>query len=866
MGRGDKFSCKRNLNKRVRSNDKGSDESDEDYVVSDEEEEESEADLEEYRSSLDGGESEEGFNGAEEEELYELEEENVRQRSFGRPKRIEGHRADRKIGGKKSRKMNKVVSDDEEEEEEDRMDYEEDEGEELSWKTKVGKPKAKKEDEDDDYQEGEDDEEEEEDDGNEEEEIYMEMVKSEKVDEGSLHNSENGLVMLGERDDVRYETGEEDDGDYEDEDDDDDEEFTPDEYISLEEEEEEELVVASKKNKTLKSCKTSKRKRTTGGCKRRKKRISVARPRLPKGGKRKRGRKRKERSDDENDDLVDDYAFARKKSKKKPSKGRGRYAVASDSDFVSSGESGYEYTISEEEREQVREASKLLSTTSRAVSSSRQTQVAEDLPPIRKSLVKKGKEKLEVVKMEVIKHVCLICLSEEDRRRLRGTLDCCSHYFCFTCIMEWSKVESRCPLCKQRACLREVVIPVPERDQVYQPTEEELRSYLDPYENVICTECRQGGDDGLMLLCDLCDSSAHTYCVGLGREVPEGNWYCEGCRSVALGSPTSRAHGIPSELRTTNGWYNRPSPPVIPVVSLEASLLTSPRTPFFHGFENILSPRLPNGDVLGSFPSGSGTPTLSRRRSLHRHIQNIINSNRLNSMAGRTDGTSVANSSNGFAAVHIDHGRESESPQPVKTHETSMPLCTIIEERERDNNRSSSISGTELVSSRPDHLRREEAVRNPSNSSSGLWPGLADAGPVACNRQHQLGYLPNTVSVFRVTPEGDRSIEREQLQLTVTTHLKNLSRQIDLGQATFNEIATCSIHTILAACGLEHRSSEVHVVTPPVTCPHGGGIAVEMGSSSMMKGCCSSCFDSFVKDVVKTIMETRQPHWLSLGL
>lgn len=54
--------------------------------------------------------------------------------------------------------------------------------------------------------------------------------------------------------------------------------------------------------------------------------------------------------------------------------------------------------------------------------------------------------------------------------------------------------------------------------QVYQPTEEELRSYLDPYENIICSECHQGEDDGLMLLCDLCDSSAHTYCVGLGRK------------------------------------------------------------------------------------------------------------------------------------------------------------------------------------------------------------------------------------------------------------------------------------------------------------------------------------------------------------
>lgn len=44
--------------------------------------------------------------------------------------------------------------------------------------------------------------------------------------------------------------------------------------------------------------------------------------------------------------------------------------------------------------------------------------------------------------------VCGICLTEEEVER--GKLDCCDHYFCFGCIMEWSKVESRCPTCKQR--------------------------------------------------------------------------------------------------------------------------------------------------------------------------------------------------------------------------------------------------------------------------------------------------------------------------------------------------------------------------------------------------------------------------------
>ncbi|KAL0422082.1 UNVERIFIED_CONTAM: hypothetical protein Slati_3231100 [Sesamum latifolium] len=235
--------------------------------------------------------------------------------------------------------------------------------------------------------------------------------------------------------------------------------------------------------------------------------------------------------------------------------------VNSDSDFVSSGSSDYEYTISEEEREQVREATEFcrrLNPSLRSSSSLKMIKEEEALPSKTKRPGKKGKQKMIDMKIEVGKQVCGICLSEEGKRTVRGVLNCCSHYFCFACIMEWSKVESRCPLCKQRFAtisrtarandgqdLKDAVFPVPERDQVYQPSEEELRGYLDPYENVLCTECQQGGDDAFMLLCDLCDSPAHTYCVGLGREVPDGNWYCDGCRPTALASSTAQVLTLP---------------------------------------------------------------------------------------------------------------------------------------------------------------------------------------------------------------------------------------------------------------------------------------------------------------------------------
>lgn len=71
---------------------------------------------------------------------------------------------------------------------------------------------------------------------------------------------------------------------------------------------------------------------------------------------------------------------------------------------------------------------------------------------------------------------CGICLLEDDRA-IRGWVDSCDHYFCFVCIMEWAKVESRCPMCKRRfSTIRrppkpgvfpsERIVNVPVRDQV----------------------------------------------------------------------------------------------------------------------------------------------------------------------------------------------------------------------------------------------------------------------------------------------------------------------------------------------------------------------------------------------------------------
>ncbi|KAL5199551.1 hypothetical protein ABZP36_020754 [Zizania latifolia] len=138
---------------------------------------------------------------------------------------------------------------------------------------------------------------------------------------------------------------------------------------------------------------------------------------------------------------------------------------------------------------------------------------------------------------------CGICLTDA-RLAIRGELDCCTHHFCFVCIMAWARVESRCPFCKARfrairrppvpGCFpSERLVTVAERSQVCNPSGHVNSTVnTDPYANTSCSVCNCSSDDNLLLLCELCDSAAHTYCVGLGTVIPEDDWFCTDCMTA----------------------------------------------------------------------------------------------------------------------------------------------------------------------------------------------------------------------------------------------------------------------------------------------------------------------------------------------
>ena len=144
-----------------------------------------------------------------------------------------------------------------------------------------------------------------------------------------------------------------------------------------------------------------------------------------------------------------------------------------------------------------------------------------------------------------------------------------------------------------------------------------------------------------MLLCDLCDSPAHTYCVGLGREVPEGNWYCEGCRPSAVGFTPPQDQDLTPAHRANNTALNNPSS-FENMTEIDLNM-TIPETPMTPVNQLLVSPRQPSGEGFqpAAPVSSIGASTLSRRRSRAHRLQYLLSSNRLIHTAMRVDRSST---------------------------------------------------------------------------------------------------------------------------------------------------------------------------------------------------------------------------------
>ncbi|CAA2967616.1 chromodomain-helicase-DNA-binding 5-like isoform X1, partial [Olea europaea subsp. europaea] len=763
MARRGNVGYKRNTRNRDQLEGNGLDDSDEDYKVGEDEEiNESE---DEYCSSFAEDESEESLGKFGEEEEDEWVEKKVK--FVERPRGQKGFRGKKKNGGlKKKRKKVVVYSEEEEDNDSDndfastkgrkkkRVSYKEEEEEEdvievlyresdrrqrprkktmVSYKEdnddfddEISRKNTKFSDEEEKdnmaYDDSDDDDDDflpDEVDGIEDNDDFDDEISRKKIE----------FSDIKEKDDVACDDSE---------DDDDDDNFLPEEIDGIGDEEESPVTTKNKIGRASMEEKGN----VTG--RRKSRNAKVTKKTKGKRSIKKQGSTGKVRSDC-GKEFRDDNQTVQKKITARGMSWR-KSASDSDSDFVSPGSSDHEYTISEDEREQIREASEFCG----SLRSSNSKLIEENfiLPPQRKRAVRKGKGKVEGIEVEAGKQVCGICLSEEGKRTVRGTLNCCSHYFCFACIIEWSKVESRCPLCKQRFStisrtaradaglgLRTQVITVPERDQIYQPSEEERRGYLDPYENVLCIECLQGGDDALMLLCDICDSPAHTYCVGLGHEVPEGNWYCDGCRPTALAS--SGAQGLNPNV--DHGASNNLSVGSSPVASAREAFdlneLYVPDTQLTQGTEHSLSPRHSLGNIQAASPaSGTGAATLLERRRIQRQIHQFLNYR--SRPSDRTDGM-VTVSGKGPFGTQVGGGRELVPGYTVAP--MRMAPRNIYLQGSLLDNPTLPFHPREVFSPRFSNFRRQSLRNQASTSADHSLGGMTLSEFIGINRRFGLG-------------------------------------------------------------------------------------------------------------------------------
>nr|CAH7721397.1 unnamed protein product [Callosobruchus chinensis] len=128
---------------------------------------------------------------------------------------------------------------------------------------------------------------------------------------------------------------------------------------------------------------------------------------------------------------------------------------------------------------------------------------------------------------------CPICLLRFKNQEV-GTPESCDHMFCLECLQEWSKNMNTCPVDRQEYSLilarKNVDGEIIRRIPVEKPSLENFENIID--DPTFCVICGSRDHEDRMLLCDGCDQGFHMYCLEPPLDnIPEGAWYCPGCRS-----------------------------------------------------------------------------------------------------------------------------------------------------------------------------------------------------------------------------------------------------------------------------------------------------------------------------------------------
>ncbi|KAM7279456.1 hypothetical protein ACFE04_006590 [Oxalis oulophora] len=668
---------------------------------------------------------------------------------------------------------------------------------------------------------------------------------------------------------------------------------------------------------------------------------------------------------------------------------------------------------------------------------------------------------------------CGICLlSSDDENTLRGYIDSCNHYYCYTCILEWAKVESRCPLCKARfttvtrppkqpSFWSQRIVQIPKRDQPYfmaplvdqndnlgdqtmflsqstwfftelvtdrfdnmhdhlsdmKPatiswTHPEIwnslrlleriiqgytlfvRSLLcrgtlvyhllgnatvgpsDQYSTKVCSVCSINEDDCLLLLCDLCDTPSHTYCVGLGATVPEGDWFCHDCSvSKSIYNKTEQDDGDVSNSEANVSIFDIVSDQVVERTTNQGCVAN----------ELTESSSRPSQNIASSTPA-SGSRTLRRCENVQNRVRLIrenwdglrngslrfssgsVESGLTSQRKVNTDKVQCNNSTSSVSnnqQLHIEASAPIVQSATLRDIDKSWKMLDIAKSIKRRHESASNIrlqdskqKGISLSMGKAPNLNQNLNIAKSQHRVGDVKGTLCEARKGRSSSQDEYNYLQSrfgankyssyekqkhsgssskkintTLSTtnptgYLETPLKYRDeIEREaykvrglkhlprdthgspsrlpnehgmssspmalvrdkleksldtnkrkvgfgkhmaesnsktsydakiEIQSLVKLNLKPLTKEKRLGIDEFKEVARVCTHTILAACGLEHRKSEARPF-PSCVCSHTNEIQ-QLNKSSLMSNCCRECFDVFVKDTVNYIMTDRTGH------
>lgn len=290
-----------------------------------------------------------------------------------------------------------------------------------------------------------------------------------------------------------------------------------------------------------------------------------------------------------------------------------------------------------------------------------------------------------------------------------------------------------------------------------------------------------------MLLCDLCDSPAHTYCVGLGHEVPEGNWYCDGCRPTVLASSNAQSLNLTPNLGTDNNLSVGTSARE----TFDLNELYVPETPLSQVPGHSPSPRYPVGDVQSPSPaSGQGAFTLHERRRIQRQIHQLLNNR--SRQSDRTDGVPPVSGISLFGSQIFGDGvMAPQHPVPVQ-----LAPQSIYHQGRLSDFTAPAVYGREVLSPRLNSLRGQLFHQASTSADHGLGglPHSEFSGTNAridqvfgnqqllpCNSRSNTG-ADASISTYQYREVSSlSSLEKEQVQSLVKSHLKSLSRNLELG-------------------------------------------------------------------------------------